>query len=243
MLQWYFTIRGPPDTDFEGGMYHGQILLPAQYPYKPPNIIWLTPNGRFEVGKRICLSISAHHPEDWQPAWGVRTILEALISFMPAPANGAVGALDWTPAERQACAKESQRMRVQNARHLPEAYRTHLDEWIEEFPSLEKQQASMTQAAFSKEAQGALHFHNVVGTKDAEQAEEKKNREAAKAPAASTATQRTAARSKPAKASKIRTAVKSVAMPPVDHLSEALHFFAIALVIVIVALVAKKVLS
>jgi hypothetical protein len=118
------------------------------------------PNGRFEVGKKICLSISAHHPEHWQPAWGseslsklpsptfrilddwipaetsrerraldhdallvssrpspdhcvafacfcaVRLILEALISFFPTDPKGAVGSLDWTPAERSRLAKE-----------------------------------------------------------------------------------------------------------------------------------------
>ena len=53
-------------TDFEGGVYHGRILLPIDYPFKPPNIVFLTPNGRFEAGKKICLSISAHHPEEWQ---------------------------------------------------------------------------------------------------------------------------------------------------------------------------------
>lgn len=70
MFDWHFTLRGPRDTEFEGGMYHGRILLPSDYPFKPPNIMLLTPNGRFEVRKKICLSISAHHPEEWQPAWG-----------------------------------------------------------------------------------------------------------------------------------------------------------------------------
>jgi ubiquitin-conjugating enzyme E2 J1 len=41
-------------------------LLPLDYPFKPPNIVFLTPNGRFEAGKKICLSISAYHPEEWQ---------------------------------------------------------------------------------------------------------------------------------------------------------------------------------
>ena len=27
------------------------------------------PNGRFEPHKKICLSISQHHPEFWQPSW------------------------------------------------------------------------------------------------------------------------------------------------------------------------------
>jgi len=49
----------------------------------------------------VCLSFSAYHPELWQPAWGIRLILEALISFLPTPADGAIGALDWTKKERQ----------------------------------------------------------------------------------------------------------------------------------------------
>ncbi|ETV96289.1 hypothetical protein H310_10459 [Aphanomyces invadans] len=109
MFDWHFTIRGPRDTEFAGGVYHGRILLPSDYPFKPPNIILLTPNGRFEVKKKICLSISAYHPEHWQPAWGVRLILEALISFMPTKGEGAIGALDFTPEERKALALESVR--------------------------------------------------------------------------------------------------------------------------------------
>jgi hypothetical protein len=27
------------------------------------------PNGRFETQTKICLSISQHHPEHWQPSW------------------------------------------------------------------------------------------------------------------------------------------------------------------------------
>jgi len=27
MFEWHFTIRGPPDTEFEGGCYHGRILV------------------------------------------------------------------------------------------------------------------------------------------------------------------------------------------------------------------------
>lgn len=53
------------------------------------------------------MSFSAFHPELWQPAWGIRLILEALISFLPTPADGAIGAVDWSPAERQALAKKS----------------------------------------------------------------------------------------------------------------------------------------
>ena len=32
-------------------------------------VICPQPNGRFEIFKKICLSISGHHPESWQPSW------------------------------------------------------------------------------------------------------------------------------------------------------------------------------
>ena len=44
---WHFTIRGPLKTDYEGGLYHGVIELPSQYPFKPPKITLLTHSGRF----------------------------------------------------------------------------------------------------------------------------------------------------------------------------------------------------
>ncbi|EDQ90328.1 uncharacterized protein MONBRDRAFT_16333 [Monosiga brevicollis MX1] len=106
MFEWHFTIRGPADSPYEGGVYHGRILLPAEYPLKPPSIILLTPNGRFETHKKICLSMSDYHPETWQPSWSIRTVLLALISFMPTKGQGAVGALDCAPQECQRLAKK-----------------------------------------------------------------------------------------------------------------------------------------
>ncbi|XP_010881125.2 ubiquitin-conjugating enzyme E2 J1 [Esox lucius] len=108
LFEWHFSVRGPPDSDFDGGVYHGRIVLPPEYPMKPPSIILLTANGRFEVGKKICLSISGHHPETWQPSWSIRTALIAIIGFMPTKGEGAIGSLDYTPEERRTLAKKSQ---------------------------------------------------------------------------------------------------------------------------------------
>ncbi|CAI7992690.1 Ubiquitin-conjugating enzyme E2 J2 [Geodia barretti] len=42
----------------------------------------MTPNGRFQTNTRLCLSISDFHPDLWNPAWSVATILTGLLSFM-----------------------------------------------------------------------------------------------------------------------------------------------------------------
>ncbi|CBY23854.1 unnamed protein product [Oikopleura dioica] len=67
----------------------------------------MTPNGRFELHKKICLSISGYHPETWRPSWSIRTALLAMIGFMPTHGNGAIGSLDYTDAERRILTKRS----------------------------------------------------------------------------------------------------------------------------------------
>ena len=81
-------------------------VLPTDWPFSPPNIYFLTPNGRFRVNQKICLSISAHHPETWQPAWGIQHILQALISMLPTEGDGGIGSLNCTDEERQILATE-----------------------------------------------------------------------------------------------------------------------------------------
>ncbi|KAL6937859.1 Ubiquitin-conjugating enzyme E2 6 [Hanseniaspora osmophila] len=82
ILEWHYVISGPPDTPFVGGEYHGTLVFPADYPFKPPAIRMITPNGRFKENTRLCLSMSDFHPDSWNPTWSVSTILTGLLSFM-----------------------------------------------------------------------------------------------------------------------------------------------------------------
>ena len=111
LFEWHFTIRGPPATPYALGLYHGRIVLPPTYPLRPPAFRFLTPSGRFEVNREICLSISGHHEESWQPAWGVRTALCAIRAFMAGEAQGQLGGLDMAPAARAELADASRAWR------------------------------------------------------------------------------------------------------------------------------------
>ncbi|TFY54892.1 hypothetical protein EVJ58_g8591, partial [Rhodofomes roseus] len=103
IFEWHCTLRGPNGTEFEGGVYHFRILLPAEYPFRPPSIMMLTPNGRFELNTKICISFTSYHEELWQPAWGVRTAIVGLQGFFPLKGTAAVGvgALEYPVAERK----------------------------------------------------------------------------------------------------------------------------------------------
>ncbi|PHH83533.1 hypothetical protein CDD82_7574 [Ophiocordyceps australis] len=111
LFEWHFTLRGPPGSPYGSGLYHGRILLPPTYPLRPPSFRFTTPNGRFEANREICLSISGHHEETWQPAWGIRTALVALRSFMETDARGQLGGLDTPEEVRRRLATESRAFR------------------------------------------------------------------------------------------------------------------------------------
>ncbi|EXJ84192.1 ubiquitin-conjugating enzyme E2 J1 [Capronia epimyces CBS 606.96] len=128
--EWHFTLLGPPaPSPYAGGIYHGRITLPTTYPLKPPNFRFLTPSGRFEVNREICLSISGFHEETWMPAWGVRTALTALRSFMAEKGSaGQVGGLESSPEVRMKLAKDSRAWRCDACQKSNE---TIMREWWE----------------------------------------------------------------------------------------------------------------
>jgi len=92
ILAWHYLLEGPPDTPYEGGWYWGRLKFPKNYPFAPPSILMVTPSGRFEQNVRLCLSMSDYHPESWQPAWSLATVLKGLQSFMceDTPTAGAI---------------------------------------------------------------------------------------------------------------------------------------------------------
>lgn len=71
ILEWHYVLNGPKGTIFEGGEYHGRIVFPKDYPFKPPGIYIMTPNGVFDTQVKVCLSMSDYHPETWNPLWSV----------------------------------------------------------------------------------------------------------------------------------------------------------------------------
>ncbi|KAG8721282.1 hypothetical protein FRC08_014429 [Ceratobasidium sp. 394] len=83
----------------------------------------LTPNGRFELHKKICISFTNYHEELWQPAWGVRTAIIGLQGFFPHKGEAAVGvgALEYPISERKRLATLSREW------YCPDCQQTNLE--------------------------------------------------------------------------------------------------------------------
>ena len=111
----YALMLGVTGTPYEGGQYVVCFHLPSDYPFAPPDIVFLTPNGRFEVGKRICTTFTSYHAEEWSPSNTLTSLMISLISFMCDDLPGVGGVVD-TPAGRRALALDSARFNEQNAK-------------------------------------------------------------------------------------------------------------------------------
>ena len=114
ILEWHYCLEGASDTPYAGGVYHGKIVFPSQYPFRPPSITMVTPSGRFQPNTRLCLSMSDYHPETWNPMWSVSSILSGLVSFMydTTPTTGSVNS---TLSEKRQLAAASMAANQRNA--------------------------------------------------------------------------------------------------------------------------------
>lgn len=106
ILEWHFVIYGIHEP-YTNGEYHGKLEFPSDFPMKPPSIIMFTPNGRFEINKKLCLTMSNFHPESWNPSWTIETLLVGFQSFMYQESLGSIGSIKLTDNKRKQLALNS----------------------------------------------------------------------------------------------------------------------------------------
>jgi len=111
---WYFLICGPDDSDYKNGWYIGKLILSENYPATPVDFYMLTPNGRFEIEKKICLTISSYHSGEWSAIWSIRTILGAFLSIMTSDYDSGISHIKQSKEERKILANNSHNYNIKN---------------------------------------------------------------------------------------------------------------------------------
>ena len=96
LFNWTVIMQGPDSTPYEGGIFNLQFKFPDNYPFKPPEVKFLTtvyhPNIKLDTGE-ICQDVFAN---GWAPTQKVQDILEKLVSMLREPCTS-------SPLENQIC--------------------------------------------------------------------------------------------------------------------------------------------
>ncbi|WPK22976.1 hypothetical protein PUMCH_000199 [Australozyma saopauloensis] len=157
ILEWHYVITGPPKTPYENGQYHGVLRFPLDYPFKPPSISIITPNGRFSCNTRLCLSMSDYHPDTWNPTWSVLTILTGLLSFMTGNEQ-TTGSISTTDSVKVKLAAESIKYNTYESTRFAAIFPELLAQNKADIlaAEAEKQEQALLMASASKQSSGAL---------------------------------------------------------------------------------------
>lgn len=84
MYHWQAILIGPPDSLYQGYNFKLDIVLPADYPYSPPRVKFITPIQHVNVnnGGDICLDILKGN---WVPSQNIRSILLSIRLLLAEP--------------------------------------------------------------------------------------------------------------------------------------------------------------
>ena len=96
LFSWIVIMQGPESTAYNGGIFKLQFKFPDNYPFKPPDVKFLTtiyhPNIKLDTGE-ICQDVFA---SSWAPTQKVQDILEKIVSMLREPSTS-------TPLENEIC--------------------------------------------------------------------------------------------------------------------------------------------
>ena len=84
ITKWVATIFGPEKTPYENGIFKMEIEFTKEYPFKPPNVRFITPIYHCNISSTgaICLDILK---DNWSPALNISKLLLSICSLLAEP--------------------------------------------------------------------------------------------------------------------------------------------------------------
>ncbi len=117
---WYIRLRNfaGNNDEYVGGEYDCKMVAPRDFPYKPPSFYFLTNNGLYEIGTKVCISIGEYHADDYRAALGMAGFANQLVSGLIGwrDMGGGINIINTSVGKKKDFAKES---RESNIKHHP----------------------------------------------------------------------------------------------------------------------------
>ena len=95
IFEWVFSINGPQDTSYSGGIFYLKAYFPDNYPLKPPEICFITPIYHVNINRTFPLNefcqklgyISISTLNWWKPEYNMTKVLTDIyiLFYLPNP--------------------------------------------------------------------------------------------------------------------------------------------------------------
>ncbi|KAG5184877.1 putative ubiquitin-conjugating enzyme E2 [Tribonema minus] len=84
LFHWQGTIMGPEDSPYAGGVFCLDIIIPSDYPFKPPKVTFTTHVYHCNIDDKgfICADILK---DQWSPSLTITKVLLSICSFLTTP--------------------------------------------------------------------------------------------------------------------------------------------------------------
>ena len=106
VLSWFYILKGEDGSEYEGGYYFGRLDFKSDYPKSPPAIRMITPSGKFNPGKSICMTNTEYYSK-LNPTWSAKSILLGFQSFFYDDNDPGTGVIYASKEQRKQFAKDS----------------------------------------------------------------------------------------------------------------------------------------
>jgi len=87
VLVWEVKMDGPAESIYAGGHFTINIILPKEYPFKPPTVSFRTkiyhPNVTNDDKGAMCLGML--RADEWKPPNKIKDVLELVRAILKAP--------------------------------------------------------------------------------------------------------------------------------------------------------------
>ncbi|KAL3079353.1 hypothetical protein niasHT_037683 [Heterodera trifolii] len=85
MFHWKATIKGPPESPYEGGTFNMDIVFRRDYPFTPPIVKFEMPVYHPNVSKQGAICLDVLKTMQWAPSLTISKVLLSISSLLCDP--------------------------------------------------------------------------------------------------------------------------------------------------------------
>lgn len=136
----YKDLKGY-ENELDGAEYLCVFIFPLEFPFKPPEFQFLTPNGIYDMDTHPCVTIGSYHADGYKAAGGIydfiRAIGSTLIAYDVLESGIGIISTSTTVDEKKELAQMSKQYNEENYPKIMKTMREQYDEYSKKWTTTE----------------------------------------------------------------------------------------------------------